>query len=112
VPGQGAANDIIIGNTTPEAFRVLLRCLHTEELRFEEDELLVDVIRTAKEMSLEAVHNHSTRQVVGNMSVHNAVAWFVEADEHGLEDVRAAAFGFLARNLAQVKMHASTIAHH
>ena len=36
-----------------------------------------------------------------NMSVHNVVAWLVKADEYGLEDVRTAAFGFLARNLAQ-----------
>ena len=107
VSGQGAGtNDIIIGNTTPEAFKALLRYLYTDELRFA-DELLVDVMRKAKEISLERVYNHCMRQVAGKMSVHNAVGWFVEADEHGLEDVRAAAFGFLARNLAQVKRQAS-----
>ena len=107
VSGQGAGTkDIIIGNTTPEAFKALLRYLYTDELRFA-DELLVDVMRKAKEISLERVYNHCMRQVAGKMSVHNAVGWFVEADEHGLEDVRAAAFGFLARNLAQVKRQAS-----
>ena len=64
-------------------------------------------MRKAKEISLERVYNHCMRQVAGKMSVHNAVGWFVEADEHGLEDVRAAAFGFLARNLAKVKTQAS-----
>ena len=104
--GGEAGTEITISDTTPEAFKALLRYLYTDELRFA-DELLVDVMRKAKEISLERVYNHCMRQVAGKMSVHNAVGWFVEADEHGLEDVRAAAFGFLARNLAQVKTQAS-----
>jgi hypothetical protein len=99
---KGTANEITIGDTTPEAFKALLRYLYTDELRFD-DEHLVDVMRKAREISLELVYNQGMRQVYQNMSVHNVVAWLVKADEYGLEDVRTAAFGFLARNLAQVK---------
>jgi hypothetical protein len=99
---NGTANEITIRDTTPEAFQALLRYLYTDELRFD-DEHLVDVMRKARAISLERVYNHGMRQVRQNMSVNDVVAWLVKADEYGLEDVRTAAFGFLARNLDQVK---------
>ena len=37
------------------------------------------------------------------MSVHNVAAWFIKADEYGLENVRTATLSFLARNFARVK---------
>ena len=66
--GQEAATEITIGDTTPEAFRALLRYLYTDELRFEEEELL-DVMRKAKEISLDRVYNHTVRRVRMGMSV-------------------------------------------
>jgi hypothetical protein len=102
VSGQWAAREITIGDTTPEALKALLHYLYTDELRFKDEELL-DVMRKAREISLDRVCNHCMQQVLQNMSVHDAVAWFLKADEYGLEHVRAAAFGFLACNLAEVK---------
>ena len=94
--------DITIGDTTPEAFRALLRYLYTDELCFA-DEQLLDVMRKAKEISLDRVYSYGVRRVRQTMSVHNVVAWLVKADEYGLEDVRTATFGFLARNLRKVE---------
>ena len=38
--------------------------------------------------------------------MHNVVHWLVKSDEYGLEDLRSATFGFLARNFRQVKAQA------
>ena len=103
--GQEAATEITIGDTTPEAFRALLRYLYTDELRFE-DEQLLDVMRKAKEISLDRVYIYIARRVRQTMSVHNVVAWLVKADEYGLEDMRTATFGFLSRNLGRINADA------
>ena len=103
--GQEAATEIRIGETTPEAFRALLRYLYTDELRFA-DEQLLDVMRKAKEMSLDRVYIHIARRVRQTMSVHNVVGWLVKADEYGLEDMRTATFGFLSRNLGRINADA------
>jgi len=103
--GQEEAADITIGDTTPEAFKALLRYLYTDELCFA-DEQLLDVMRKAKEISLDRVYSYGMRRVRQTMSVHNVVAWLVKAEEYGLEDVRTATFGFLARNLGKVKAQA------
>ena len=61
--GQGAANDITFGNTTPEVRRAVLRHLHTDELRFA-DEQLMDVMGNAKEISLDRFYKHCMQQVI------------------------------------------------
>ena len=94
-----------IGDTTPGAFSELLAYLYTDVLRFE-DEHLIDVMRKAKEMSLDRVYIHIARRVRQTMSVHNVVGWLVKADEYGLEDMRTATFGFLARNLGRINADA------
>jgi hypothetical protein len=104
--GQGIAHEISISDTTPEAFKALLRYLYTDELRFT-DEHVLDVMRKARELSLERVYNHACRRVRGlSITVLNVAGWFVKADDYGLEDVLAATFGFLARNIRQVKTQA------
>ena len=66
--GQGAANDITFGNTTPEVRRAVLRHLHTDELRFA-DEQLMDVMGKAKEISLDRFYKHCMQQVIRSMTV-------------------------------------------
>ena len=102
---EGQAHQIKIGDTTPEAFRAILRYLYTDELNFTDD-LLVDVMRKAKEMQLERVYNYSVRRCRRGIGVHNCVAWFVKADAYGLEELRSATFGYLSRNFRQVKAQA------
>jgi speckle-type POZ protein len=102
---EGEAHEISIGDTTPQAFKSLLRYLYTDELQFA-DEHLIDVMRKAKEISLERVYNHTVQRCRRDISVHNVVGWFVQADEHGLEELRSATIGFLARNIRLVKRNA------
>ena len=61
-----------MGNTTPQAFRALLRYLYTNELRFA-DEQLFDAMRKAKEISLDRVYIYIARRVRQSMSLHNVV---------------------------------------
>ena len=103
--GQEEAADITIGDTTPEAFKALLRYLYTDELCFA-DEQLLDVMRKAKEISLDRVYSYGMRRVRQTMSVHKVVGWLVKADEYGLEDMRTATFGFLSRNLGRINADA------
>ena len=107
-PEDAATSDagkIRIGDTTPDAFRALLRYLYTDELTFP-DEQIIDVMRKAKEMHLERPYNYAVRRSRRDINVHNVVAWFVKADEFGLAELRAATFRFLARNLKDVRARA------
>ena len=108
--GGEAGTEITISDTTPEAFKALLRYLYTDELRFA-DQHLLDVMRKAKEISLERVYNHTVRRVRKILSVNNVVALLVKADAYGLEDVRTATLGFLTRNLRQVKAQVRILGH-
>ena len=99
------AREIPILDTTPEAFKALLRYLYTDELEFA-DEHLIDVMRKAKEISLERVYAYAVRRTRRQISMHNVVDWFVKADKYGLEDLRSATLRFLTRNLRQVKAQA------
>jgi len=96
---------IQVGETTPEAFRALLRYLYTDELVFD-DEHVIDVMRKAKEMTLERVYNYTVRRCTRGISVYNVVGWFVQADEYGLDELRNSTFRFLAHNFRQVKAQA------
>ena len=100
--GQGIAHEIAIRDTTPEAFVALFRYLYTDELRFA-DEHVLEVMRKARELSLERLYIICTQRVRQTVSLYNVVAWLLKADEYGLEDVRAANLGFLARNISRVK---------
>ena len=100
-----SSKEITIGDTTPEAFKALLRYLYTDELHFP-DEHLIDVMRKSKEISLERVYNHTVRRCRRDISVHNCVGWFVNADEYGLDDLRTSTFRYLTRNFRKVKAQA------
>ena len=102
---KGSSKEITIGDTTPEAFKALLRYLYTDELHFP-DEHLIDVMRKSKEISLERVYNHTVRRCRRDISVHNCVGWFVNADEYGLDDLRTSTFRYLTQNFRKVKAQA------
>jgi hypothetical protein len=99
--GIEAASEITIGNTTPEAFRALLRYPYTDELRFA-DEQLLDVMRKDKKISPDRVCIQTARRVRQIMSVHNVVALLVKADEYGFEGMQSATLGFLVRNIGRL----------
>uniref|UniRef100_A0A0G4HJQ8 BTB domain-containing protein n=1 Tax=Chromera velia CCMP2878 TaxID=1169474 RepID=A0A0G4HJQ8_9ALVE len=99
--GQEARREITIGNTTPEAFKALLRYLYTDELQFP-DEHLMEVMHKAKEIQLDRVYEYAVRRASRLLSVHNVVEWLVKADEYGMEELRKAALTFFNRNLQRI----------
>ena len=96
---------ISIDDTTPGAFRTLLRYLYTDELRFADVEVL-NVIRLAHMMQLTRVYNFVTRHCHCNISVYNATQWLVGADQWKMDELRTVALRFLARNFRQVRSDA------
>ena len=84
---------------------MLLLYLYADELAFD-DTLLVDVLRKAKELELTRVYNHCEQRCQRGLSAHNAVLWFMQADEHELEGLREIALRYLARNLGKIRAEA------
>jgi hypothetical protein len=93
---------ITIGETTPSAFKALLRYLYTDVLKIEDEDIL-SVMRKAKEYQLERLYGHTIRYCHDNMCVENVVTWLMQADEFGLEELRASALRFLVRNFGAVR---------
>ena len=101
---QGGS-DIIIQDTSPAGFRALLLYLYTDELVFD-DTLVVNVIRKAKELELTRVYTHCELHCQRDLSAHNAVLWFMQADEYALEGLREITLRYLTRNLSKVRAEA------
>jgi hypothetical protein len=100
-----ARTTITIQDTTPEAFRAILRYLYTNELRFA-DEQLLDVMRKANEYRLDEVYSHCKCQLREAITIHNAVEWLVQAHQYTLDDVQEIVMCFLARNWGNVSVNA------
>jgi speckle-type POZ protein len=99
---QQGGSDIIIQDISPAGFRALLLYLYTDELAFD-DTLLVDVLRKAKELELTRVYNHCEQRCQRGLSAHNAVLWFMQADEYALEGLRESTLRYLTRNLSKIR---------
>jgi hypothetical protein len=93
---------ITIGETTPSAFKALLQYLYTDVLKFEDEDIL-SVMRKAKEYQLERLYGHTVRYCHDNICEENVVTWLIQADEFGLEELRASALKFLVRNFGAVR---------
>lgn len=89
----------------PGAFRAILRYLYTDELTFEEADIL-HVMRKANEMKLDRVVEYTMSYCKEYINVSNAVKWFVQADEFGLPEMRAVAFSYLTKNFRRVRKEA------
>ena len=100
-----ARTEITIQDTTPEAFRAILRYLYTNELRFA-DEQLLDVMRKANEYGLDEVYSYCKCKVREAITIHNAVEWLVQAHQYTLDDVQEIVMCFLARNWGNVSVNA------
>ena len=100
-----SGNDIVIQDTSPAAFRALLLYLYADELAFD-DTLVVDVLRKAKELELTRVYNHCEQRCQRGLSAHNAVLWFMQADEYALEGLRGSALRYLTRNFRTIRAEA------
>ena len=57
----------------------------------------------AKEYQLERLYGHTVRYCHDNICEENVVTWLIQADEFGLEELRASALQFLIRNFGAVR---------
>jgi hypothetical protein len=93
---------ITIGETTPSAFKALLRYLYTNVFKIEDEDIL-SVMRKAKEYQLDRLYSHTVGYCHEKISEENVVNWIIQTDEFGLEELRALTFEFLARNFEKVR---------
>ena len=105
VGDSAAGRPLEIGDTTPSAFRAILEYLYTDQLEFDDADI-VDVMRKAHEMSLTRVYNFCVLRCRRHMSVHNAIIWFVNAHVHQLEDLRETGKKYIARNFRRIRTEA------
>ena len=78
------------------------RYLYTDELDFD-DNCVIDVMRLSHEYRLERPYNHCVRHCRRQISIANAVSWFIQADQYGLDDLRDSTFKFVARNFRTIR---------
>ncbi|WIA29072.1 hypothetical protein OEZ86_011583 [Tetradesmus obliquus] len=108
---EGSTNTVKVQDTTPAAFKALLRYLYTDELCFSDDTIL-DVMLLAQKMVIARVLNHCLVHVRHNLSPRNVVAWLIWADEHsGFGELRCTAFNYLVSNFKDVRKDKQQLAH-
>eukprot|EP00928_Gymnodinium_smaydae_P055789 TRINITY_DN39269_c0_g1_i1.p1 TRINITY_DN39269_c0_g1~~TRINITY_DN39269_c0_g1_i1.p1 ORF type:complete len:511 (-),score=60.67 TRINITY_DN39269_c0_g1_i1:227-1759(-) len=98
----GDKEPIRIEDTTPSAFKGILRYLYTDDLHFP-DEDLIDIMRKARTMSLERVYNYAVTRLRRDITTDNVTVWLIKADEYGLQELKTATFSFMSRHLRQLK---------
>jgi hypothetical protein len=97
-----SAAPITMGDTTPSAFKALLRYLYTDVFEFE-DKDIVSVMSKAKEFQLERLYTHTVRYCHSHICVENVVFWFIQSDAFVLEELRELTLQFLVRNLGVLR---------
>lgn len=107
--------EIPIETHTAAGFKALLEYLYTDEIAFA-DECVIDVMRLAQEYLLDRAYNHCVRHCRRQISTANAVGWFIEASQYGLDDLRNSAFKFVTQNFRRIrsdhKESLQQLAHH
>lgn len=92
-----------VPDSTPGAFRQLLRYLYTDELIFS-DEHLLDVMLLAQKMVIDRVMNHCLLYTSRNINAANVVQWLLWSNQHnGFEDLRKRAFRYLLANFRAMR---------
>ena len=94
---------VTIGDTTPSAFRAVLRYLYTDDLVCD-DESVVDVMRKAREYDLRHLLVLCTRYCTDTLAPPNAIPWLVQAEEHQLGELRELAMAFVKREFRRIRM--------
>ncbi|KAF6266751.1 hypothetical protein COO60DRAFT_1473285 [Scenedesmus sp. NREL 46B-D3] len=108
---EGCTNTVQVQDTTPAAFKALLRYLYTDELRFSDDTIL-DVMLLAQKMVIHRVLNHCLVHIRHNLSPRSVVHWLMWADEHsGFGELRSTAFNYLVSNFKDVRKDKQQLAH-
>ena len=101
---EGQSDSIVtIGDTTPDAFRALLRYVYTDRLICD-DTSVVDVMRKAQEIELARLCSLCLQYCRKEVAPTNAISWLVQADTHMLSDLRALTLAYVKREFRRIRM--------
>ena len=92
-----------VGDTTPAAFKAVLRYMYTNQLMCD-DESVIDVMRKAREVDLRHLLSLCMRYCHANLAPPNAIPWLVQAEEHQLSDLRALTLAYVKREFRRIRM--------
>ena len=101
--GVVATSPLPVEDTTPEAFRALLRFLYMGAVELAEDTVL-DVASLSQCYLVTALQEQCTEHCKSNISLTNAVPWLVAADTHGMASLRATLFEYVVPNLDAIEV--------
>ena len=93
---------ITVGETTPAALRCMLRYLYTDHLTLD-DELVIDVLRKAKEWQLERAYHLAMLHCARRTGIGNAVRWLVRAHASHLDELRTLALAYIRSNFRRIR---------
>ena len=100
--GGGPAPPLSVADTTPAAFRSLLRFLYTGAVELEEASVL-DVACLAQRYLVADLHARCVAHCDANISLTNALPWLVAADTHAMAGLRATLLAYVAANLDEIE---------
>jgi len=93
---------ISVGETTPAAFRRLLAFLYSDTLDLD-DEVVVDVMRKAREYGLARAYNMCMRYCLRNARSSSSVAWLLQSDEYALDELRSEMLLYVKRHFGAIR---------
>jgi len=96
---------IQIGECTPTAFRKLLGFLYSDVLELD-DEVVIDVMRKAREYALTRAYNMCMRHCVRGARSSIAISWLLRADECQLDELRAQMLVYVRRHFRAIREEA------
>ena len=92
-------------DTTPDAFRALLRFLYTGTVDLE-DESVLDVASLSQRYLVPQLQQRCAEHCQDRVSLANAVPWLVLAETHALGDLRAILLAYVAENRREIEADA------
>ena len=106
--GAAARAPLPVVDTTPEAFRVLLRFLYTGAVDLE-DASVLDVACLSQRYLVVNLQEQCFEHCRENVSPANAVPWLVLADTHKFGGLRATLLAYVAENRVEIDAAADTL---
>jgi len=89
---------IAVPDISEAAFRALLLYLYSERVVLDAD-IVLDVMCKAHQYEMRALYTHCMRYAVRNVSISNAIAWLIAAEERHLRDFGKLVFRFVVDHL-------------
>ena len=100
--GGNPAVPLPVTDTTPAAFRVLLRFLYTGAVVFEEASVM-DVACLARRYLVADLREQCVAHCAANISLTSALPWLVIADTHAIASLRDTLLAYVAANLDEIE---------